>query len=179
MRYTISKKAKIISTKVIYKGKWLTLRKDNFIKPDGSTASYEIIKRKNVVIIIPQINKNLIFVEQYRYALDERSLEFPQGFIEKNETPQDAAKREFEEEVGLKGKVTFLGEVCTSSGFLEQKLYIFKGTNLHIGKQKLESTEKDLNVISLPLKKVKELVKNNKIKNGPTLAALSLFLLNK
>lgn len=175
----IPKKAKIISTKEIYKSKWLTLRKDNFIKPDGGTASYEIVKRKDLVIVIPQVNKNLIFVEQYRYALDERSLEFPQGFIEKNETPQGAAKREFEEEVGLKGNVTFLGEICTSSGFLEQKLYIFKGNNLIKGKQKLELTEKDLNVILLPLKTVKELVKNNKIKNAPTLAALSLFLLNK
>ena len=175
----IPKKAKIISTKEIYKSKWLTLRRDNFIKPDGSTASYEIVKRRDLVIVIPQVNKNLIFVEQYRYALDERSLEFPQGFIEKNETPQGAAKREFEEEVGLKGNVTFLGEICTSSGFLEQKLYIFKGNNLIKGKQKLELTEKDLNVILLPLKKVKELVKNNKIKNAPTLAALSLFLLNK
>ena len=179
MSNTISKKAKIISTKTIYKSKWLTLRKDNFIKPDGSTASYEIVKRKNIVIVIPQVGKDLIFVEQYRYALDERSLEFPQGFVEEDETPKDAARREFEEEVGLKGSIIFLGEVCTSSGFLEQKIYIFKGSNLVKGKQKLELTEKDLNVISLPLKTVKELAKNNKIKNAPTLAALSLFLLNK
>ncbi|MCX6705607.1 MAG: NUDIX hydrolase [Candidatus Woesebacteria bacterium] len=179
MSYTISKKAKITSTKTIYKSKWLILRKDSFIKPDGSAASYEIVNRRDIVIVIPQVNKNLIFVEQYRYALDERSLEFPQGFVEENETPKDAAKREFEEEVGFKGSITFLGEACTSSGFLEQKIYIFKGSNLVKGKQKLEPTEKDLNVISLPLKTVKELVKNNKIKNAPTLAALSLFLLNK
>ena len=99
MRYTISKKAKIISTKVIYKSKWLTLRKDNFIRPDGSTASYEIIKRKNVVIIIPQINKKLIFVEQYRYALDERSLEFPQGFIEKQNENKPEEKQNYAEEL--------------------------------------------------------------------------------
>jgi 8-oxo-dGTP pyrophosphatase MutT (NUDIX family) len=174
----MNKKVKVLSTQKIYEGKWLTLRKDEFIKPDGSRASYEIVERKGVVIIIPQIKKDIILVEQYRYALDDKSLEFPQGFIEKDESPKNAAERELEEEVGLKGKITLLGTVCTSSGFLEQTLYIYKGTNFIKGKQKLDNTETDLKIVSLPLKTLKEMVKTNKIKNGPTLAALSLFLLN-
>lgn len=174
----ISKKVKILSTKEIYKGKWLTLRKDEFIKPDGTRVSYEVVERGDLVIIIPQLKEEIILVEQYRYALDDRSLEFPQGFIEKDENPENAAKRELEEEIGLKGEVNFLGTVCISSGFLEQMLYVFKGDKLSEGSQKLESAESDLKIIKTSLRNIKQMIKVNKIKNGPTLAAFSLFLLN-
>lgn len=175
----IPKKAKIISTKSIYRSKWLSLRKDHFIRPDGGESIYEIVRRKNIAIIVPELNNKFVLVKQYRYALDDWSLEFPQGFIETNETPKKAAKRELEEETGLKGGLTFLGEVCTSSGFLEQKLFIYKGNTFTIKKQRPELGEKGIRIMPLSLRELKRLVINNKIKNSPTLVAFLLFLTKK
>lgn len=174
----LKKQATIISTQVLYTGKWLTLRKDTIIKPDGSNATQEVIERKDIVLVIPRVNDTMILVEQYRYAVDQRSLEFPQGFIEQGEDPLVAARRELEEEAGIKSSLIFLGELWASSGFLEQKIHVFYAESHTPGKQNLDVTEKDMKTRVLSIENVKQYIKKGKIKNAPTVAAFSLFLIN-
>lgn len=173
----IKRKARVVSSEGIYEGKWLSVRKDNIVKPDGSGATYEIVERRDVVIIIPFSEEQFTLVRQYRYAMDEDSIEFPQGFVEDGESPEDAAKRELMEEVGMVGEIKKLGELNTSSGFMEQTLHIYQALFKERTHQKLDDTEGDLRVLQLSSEELKDLIRSGKIKNSPTLAAFSLFLI--
>jgi 8-oxo-dGTP pyrophosphatase MutT (NUDIX family) len=175
-----AKKIKIISSKILYKGQWLTVRQDNFIKPDGTTAVYEVVSRKNLVVIVPFDGTKLQLVQQYRYASDQISLEFPQGFIEANEEPIEAAKRELTEEIGAYNpKISLLGEIWTSSGFLEQKLHIFKADSYTKGSSNPDSTETDLKVTDYSINQVEDLINKGSINNSPSIAAFALYKINK
>lgn len=47
---------------------------------------------------------DLILVRQHRFAADREGWEIPQGSIEKDEHPADAATRELREETGIRGE---------------------------------------------------------------------------
>lgn len=161
---------------VIYKGKWLTLRKDQIIKADGVHGTYEVIERKDIVAIIPKEQKFFYMVEQYRHAVKARSLEFPGGFIDARETPLQAAKRELKEEIGAQAKkLKFLNTIWIVSGYSTQKLHIFLAENLIHAEQKLDDTEGDLEIKKFTVKEIERLIKTGIIKNSPTIAALGIY----
>ena len=169
-------KVKVLNSKKIYNGKWIQLFVDDIIKPDGTKATHEMIKRTDGVLIIPILNENYYFVSQYRYPVNEVCMEFPTGFIDKDEKPIDAAKRELMEEVGGEdGEIEYLGFIWSWAGLLTQRLHIFSIRNFRISVQKLEATEKDLKVIPMTKRKMLQLVKTGEIKNSSTLAALTLL----
>jgi ADP-ribose pyrophosphatase len=66
-------------------------------------------------------------VRQYRPALECFTLELPGGLVEKGETPEVAAIREFSEETGLlpKGQIKAFPPVVPDTGRLENRLWGF------------------------------------------------------
>lgn len=62
----------------------------------------DIYREKEVVAIIAEIDGEIIFVKQYRPAIKKELLEIPAGLVEKGEDIVEAAKREFEEEIGYR-----------------------------------------------------------------------------
>ncbi|MEO7044753.1 MAG: NUDIX hydrolase [Ferruginibacter sp.] len=167
---------KVISSKKIYNGKWIQLHVDEIIKPDGTKATHELIKRADAVLIIPILNDNYYFVSQYRYPVNEVCIEFPTGFIEGNEDPMETAKRELKEEVGgEEGEIEYLGFIWSWAGLLTQRLHIFMVKNFTITEQELEASEKDLVVTPMKIKSVSQSIRTGEIKNSSTLAALTLL----
>ncbi len=176
----MNKKTKILESKIIFSGKWLNLKEDHIIKPDGIEARYEIVERRDIVIVIAEANGRIFMVSQFRYAIDENSLEFPQGFIEKSETPKNAAERELEEETGYKpNSLISLGELWVSSGFLRQKAHVFTAVDLNLGTLNRDVTEADMGIIELSFPEIEQKIINGEIKNGPTVAAFGLFVAHK
>lgn len=167
------------SSNIIYDSKWLKLIRDEVTTPEGKVRHYDIVERENVAIIIPVMGASLCMVEQFRYPVSSRSLEFPQGFCEEGEDKEQCAVRELSEETGLNAhKVTFLGELWVSSGFLRQKLFIFVAKELTEGDQHLDETETGLEIIRLSQEEVLQSISDGTISNAPTVAALGLYLLS-
>ena len=96
---------KTISSKVIYKNKFISLYKNKVFPPNNKLTEYPIVERKAAVVVVPiESDRTTYLVKQYRYTLNKVSIEFPAGYINEGETPLAAAQRELAEEVGLKGK---------------------------------------------------------------------------
>src|SRR5690242_4083454 len=108
---------KTISSTIIYESPWVKLQHDQMIMPDGTPGEYDIVVRNDFVVVIPITNGIFTLVDQYRYPIKMRSLEFPEGGIENGELPADAAKRELREETGLTcSSVTQLGFLHLANG---------------------------------------------------------------
>jgi len=166
-----------VSSKKVYQSKRLKIRLDKVICPSGRSGTYEVIDRKSAVLVIPKINNQFFLVEQYRYPIKARSLEFPQGSIEEGETVKQAAKRELQEEVGLRtDSLVKLGFIYYACGQFTQGATVFLANNCRASKQALEDTELDIVVYKHSLSSLKEIVKANKIKDSATLAAFGLIL---
>lgn len=84
----------------------------------------------------------MIMVRQYRIAVKESLLEIPAGLVEPGESPQEAAQRELQEEIGFKAQnMEYLLDAYASPGFTNEKLSLFLATNLEPSKLEEDSTE--------------------------------------
>ncbi|WP_407397764.1 NUDIX domain-containing protein, partial [Anaerovibrio sp.] len=94
----------LIETKLdsenIYDGYLLHIKKDKVRLPNGGEAYREWVKHPGAAAVIPYTDQGeVILVRQYRYPIDEVTLEIPAGKLDAaGEDPLECAKRELSEE---------------------------------------------------------------------------------
>lgn len=134
---------RIIKSEEIYDGRILHLRVDTVELPNMVYAKREIVGHQRGVGILAMKDPNtMIMVRQYRIAVKESLLEIPAGLVEPGESPQEAAQRELQEEIGFKAQnMEYLLDAYASPGFTNEKLSLFLATNLEPSKLEEDSTE--------------------------------------
>jgi len=77
----------------------------------GKKPFYQISGPDSVSVLPLTASDQIVLVRQYRPARGRFTLELPTGYIDHDETPEDAAKRELQEECGYVGSdYFFLGK---------------------------------------------------------------------
>ena len=174
-------RAKLISSKLAYKGKVFSVFSEKVIEPGGGTNTRDIIRHNgSVVILAVDESKNsqdpdIIFERQYRHAAGQFLIELPAGRVEPGEAPLTAAKREMIEETGYRAKRwTLLTKYFASPGFLGEWMQIYLARDIRDGVSQPEDDEQ-IEVFRLPLSEALALVAANKIHDGKTLIGLMLY----
>jgi len=98
-----------LSTKQVYSGSFLDVRKDEVELPNGKTSTREWIKHPGAACIIPVLpDGKIALIKQYRYPVKRELIELPAGKLDSGEEPEECAKRELEEEIGYSTGDEFL-----------------------------------------------------------------------
>ena len=136
-------KEKTIKAETVYKGTFLTLKRDKVILPSGNTSNREWIEHPGAVCCVPILpNGEIVLIRQYRYAVKEEMIEIPAGKLDKNEIPEKCALRELEEEIGYKAnKLTLLANIHPAVGFTDEKMWLYLAEDLIKTKQSLDADE--------------------------------------
>ena len=168
---------KLIKKNYIYKGKILSLRKDDAQLPDGKPCIREIVEHSGGACALYVEDGKALFVRQYRYAYGESVLELPAGKCDVGENPSIAAARELAEETGIVAeKVSLLFETYPSPGYTDEKIYIYLAEGGKTQPPKLDEGE-FLDVVWLPLTTVKEMLFRGDFKDAKTIIALQAYFL--
>ncbi len=165
---------KQLSSKEIYNGRVFKVTCDNVELSDGYKSEREIVHHSGGVVIVAEKGNNILFVKQYRYATKEVLYELPAGKLDKaGEDILSAAQRELEEETGHNAKNwESLGYIWPSPGFCNEKLYLFKASELSFKGQHLDEGE-ILDYLSIDKEEVFKMIKTGEISDAKTICALA------
>jgi ADP-ribose pyrophosphatase len=176
-----------LSTREVYRNPWLTLREDEILRSNGKPGIYGVIDKEDSAIIIPldrsdaQDQDRVWLVEQFRYTIQERCLELPQGGWETSDVdPEELARGELKEELGLNAaEMTYLGTIWIAYGFANQKQHVFLATGLTPTETDPDPEEHDLVAHSFTVTEFEAMMLDGTIRDSCTLSAWALYLLWK
>ncbi len=163
-----------------YDNPWIAVTEHNVINPSGNSGIYGEVHFKNTAIGIVALDDedNIYMVSQFRFVLDQYSLEIPEGGGHHLIDPLISAKRELKEETGLEANHwEKIMEMHLSNSVTNEKAIVFLAKGLTQGEMDLEETE-DISVSKLSLTEAYRLVNENKITDAISVAAiLKIYIL--
>jgi ADP-ribose pyrophosphatase len=165
---------KTLSSRPIYENKWMRLREDVAEMPDGRTTIYGVATFGECVGVLPFVDKDHVtLVRQYRYVFGENHRwEMPTGGIEPGETPEQAALRELQEEVGYHARrLDWVSSYYTSKSICQETAHLFLGYELTPSTLPPDETE-FFEIATFPFEDVLEMVKRSEIRDSMTVIAV-------
>ena len=169
----------VTASRHVYGNRWMSVREDMLLRPDGSHAVYTVVERPDFALVVPWAPDGLVMVEQYRHPLGRRTLEFPQGSDESapSRDPADLARAELAEETGMRAaELRPLGCIHLAVGLSPQMGHVFAASELVSGVAERDPGEQDMRVRVVPVEDFQELVACGAIGDAATLAAWTLFI---
>lgn len=153
---------------------------DDVLLKNGRVARRLKIEHPEAAAIIPFISeKEILMVRQYRYALQEETLEIPAGKLDPGESPEACVRRELREETGYDaGDIEFLYTYAPAIGYSNELIHVFRGRGLERTDEQTDQVEIDA-VERVGLEGIRALVKEGLILDGKTLLALLMLDLLK
>ena len=131
--------------------------------------------------IIPRHDDgSFTFVEQFRYPVGERCLEFPQGADEQQPDidPLELAKKELAEETGLRaGEVRLLGRLHHAYGYSDQGMSVVLATDLTEGPPAREVEEQGMTLVRVTEAELEAMMEDGRIRDCASVAGYGMLLL--
>ncbi|MGD0548450.1 MAG: NUDIX hydrolase [Terracidiphilus sp.] len=170
-----------LASREVYRNHWLRVREDEILRSNGVKGIYGVVEKDDSAIILPIDDGRVWLVEQFRYTIQGRALELPQGGWEMEAVdPEELARGELKEETGLvAAEMTYLGWLWIAYGFARQRQHVFLATGLTGGEKEPDAEEHDLVVRSMPVEEFEERMWTGAIRDNCTLSAWALYLLWK
>lgn len=168
-----------LTSQLIYENPWIQLFHEEVITPAGTDGIYGCVHFKSHAVGIIPIDDdgNTWLVKQTRYTLEQESWEIPEGGSPEGEDILETAKRELEEECGLKAELwEKLIDIHTSNSVTDEMGTVFVARKLSMGQQQLEATE-DIEVRKLPLAAAIHMVRTGEITDSLSVAGLLRLVL--
>ncbi len=135
----------------------------------------EIVEHPGAVAVVAVDGEGFVWlVRQRREATRQRLLELPAGTAEEGEEPLATAKRELQEECGLRGgEWRELAAFWTTPGFCRERMHLFAAEGVEPGEAS-PAEDEELELVRWPVSEIAERL--DEIEDAKTLAGLLLFL---
>lgn len=171
------KEIETLDSQIVYQNKWMSVREDKIRRPSGAEGIYGVVDKPDFVVILPVEGDGVYLVEQYRYPVEKRFLEFPQGAWENkpDADPKQLAAGELREETGLHAaRMEYLGFQYLAYGFSSQGYHIYLASDFVQGETCLDPEEEGLISKKVSLDEFEQMILAGDILDSTTINAYSI-----
>ncbi|HLE94206.1 MAG TPA: NUDIX hydrolase [Sulfuricaulis sp.] len=159
--------------KILYRGKIINLYVENVTLPNGARVEFEIVEHPGGAAVVALDEHNRVcLLRQYRHVMQGWMWELPAGKLDRGEPPLTTAKRELEEEAGLRAiHWISLGKMISSPGVFTEIVYLYLAQNLEHVPVNTETHEL-IEVHWIPFQGALTMASTDEITDAKTLAGL-------
>jgi ADP-ribose diphosphatase len=141
-----NKRARLISSRTVYRGPVFWVTTDHVQEPGGVRARRDVVRHSGSIVVLAVDDSGraprILLERQYRHAAKDYLWELPAGRIDSGETELRAAQRELLEETGYTAKNwRRVLKFYASPGFVAETMSVFLATGLRPGKAQPEADE--------------------------------------
>ena len=165
----------LIQSKKVYSGE-LSVSVNRF-RVNGLIMKKELVGYADSVGILPvDKHENFLFIRQFRLATRNTITEIPAGKIEKGESPEQAALREMNEEIGYSGKLSPIIKWYLAPGYSTEKMHLFFATGLkRITKRLRMDDDEIIKTKRMSIRTAIDRCLNGEIEDCKTVSAIMLY----
>ncbi len=140
-------------------------------------SALEIVSRDWCNVVAVTEDGDVVLVRQFRFGIDDFSLETPGGVVDDGETPETAAVRELFEETGYRGDAPVrLSRVNPNPALQANEAHGFLVQNAtFVGGHHADDSE-ELEVVKVPGVAVSQLIANGSISHALIVVTLQAWL---
>jgi ADP-ribose pyrophosphatase len=165
---------------IVFKGRVFSVEVDRRRFPNGTEHEVAIVRHSPSVVIIPMRDDGqVILIRQYRASVDKELWEVPAGRVDTGESPEEAAVRECEEEIGLvPRRLQRIRGLFPAPGFCDEELIFFRVSDLvppAPDSTRKPDEDEDIHVQSYSVAAAKAMVESGRIVDLKTAYALTLI----
>lgn len=158
---------------------WLSFVLPRFRAPDGSEFTRAVVRHPGAVSVVPVLDDGdtVLAVRQFRPALERYLVEIPAGKRDiEGEPPEDTARRELAEEVGMAaGRMELLCSFYNSPGFCDEHQYVFLARDLRPCESDAQSVEEaHMTVQRLRLSELPQLLASGVVSDAKSIIGMLL-----
>lgn len=169
----------LLGTTYPFVSPWFVLRIDR-VRVDGKDEPIEFsyLENPGAVGIVPVTREGeVVLIRQYRYTIDDWSLEVPAGGMHdaNGATHEEVARKEIEEEIGATcGDLRYLGCYYTTIGESDQTFHIYLALDVALTREQSTELTEQIELNPVPAAEALAMSRDGRIKDGN--AALALLL---
>jgi len=183
---TKSAQARVLSSRVSYRGPVFSVTTDEVEEPGGVRARRDVIRHSGSIVVLAvddaaidapaksarKAQSRILLERQYRHAAQSMMWELPAGRIDDGETALTAAKRELLEETGYRARQwKRILHFYVSPGFLDETMTIYLACGLQAGKAQPEMDER-IAIKFFDLSEAKRMALKGRIRDAKTICGI-------
>lgn len=150
----------------------------SFAPPDGEEPrDFFVVESPDWINIIPLTDdRRVVLVRQYRFGIEDFTLEIPGGMCDPHESPLEAARRELREETGHSAvEIVELGWVHPNPAIQNNRCFSYLARDvLEVGAPRPDPNE-SFEQVRLPLCDIPRLIAERKITHSLVVTAFQML----
>lgn len=170
--------AEQLESQRVFNGRVFSVDRDRVKMPNDRTVTVDVVRHSRSVVLVPVPEPGkVILVRQYRYAVNAFLWELPAGSVDEGESPEQAARRECHEEIGLvPSTIVRLSAMYPTPGYCDEEMVFFRLSGLEKTDEQAEVDEdEDIETKVFELRDAREMVRRGEIQDMKTLVGLTLI----
>ena len=178
-RTTKQPKARLVSSRTVYRGPVFWVSTDHVIEPGGVKVRRDLIHHSGSIVVLAVDDSGkvprILLERQYRHAANSFLWELPAGRIDPGEAELTAAKRELIEETGYRAEHwRRILKFYASPGFVAETMAVYLATGLRRGVAEPEDDEV-IQIRMVPLPSVLKMIFKGTIRDAKTISSVLWF----
>ncbi len=165
---------------IVFRGRVFSVEVGRKKYPNGQEHDVEIVRHSKSVVLIPcEDDGRVVIIRQYRAPLDREIWEFPAGRLDPGESPEAAARRECEEEIGrVPHRLERIRGLYPAPGFCDEELIFFRVSDLRqppADSPNHPDEDEDITTRTVDIAEARAMLERGEIVDLKTAYALSLL----